>query len=47
MKIEVTFDRTAKQQFKDQCIKRLRKFVEDIKKQQPDYKGQLVTNTRY
>jgi hypothetical protein len=39
MKIEVTFDRTAKQQFKEQCIRRLRNFVEDIKKQEPHYKG--------
>jgi hypothetical protein len=27
MKIEVTFDRTTKQRFRDECVKRLQKFV--------------------
>ena len=30
MKIEVTFDKTTKREFRDQCIKRLQNFVSQI-----------------
>ena len=33
MKIEVTFDRNAKKAFKEECVKRLRQFVEQMKRQ--------------
>ena len=39
MKIEVTFDKGAKQKFKEQCIQRLQKFVQEIKVQQQITKG--------
>jgi hypothetical protein len=40
MKIEVTFDPAAKQAFRNECIKRLRGFVEDMKAQQQLWKDQ-------
>jgi hypothetical protein len=37
MKIEVTFDKSSKKEFRDQCIKRLQNFVSQIKgKQEAD-----------
>lgn len=34
MKIEVTFDRSAKKEFRDQCIQRLQTFVTQIRQKQ-------------
>jgi hypothetical protein len=34
MKIEVTFDRSAKKEFRDQCIQRLQTFVAQMKQKQ-------------
>jgi hypothetical protein len=34
MKIEVTFDRSAKKEFRDQCIQRLQAFVAQMKQKQ-------------
>ena len=42
MKIEVTFDRNAKQFFKEECVKRLKRFVGDMKRQ-TNFQGQVET----
>lgn len=31
MKIEVSFDRTTKKEFRDQCVKRLQQFVQQMR----------------
>ncbi len=36
MKIEVTFDRSTKQKFREECIKRLQNFVSEIKQRHPN-----------
>jgi mRNA-degrading endonuclease RelE of RelBE toxin-antitoxin system len=47
MKIEVTFDKTTKREFRDQCIKRLQSFVSQIKgnKENPQPKRDSVVST--
>ena len=38
MKIEATFEKGVKREFKEKCIKRLKKFVEEIKKEQQSWR---------
>ena len=47
MKIEVTFEKEAKRQFKEECTRRLRKFVEEIKREQRKWKDEEGSLQKY